>query len=171
MRLFGDMGPGEPPRLQSGVLFRLEPEIGPGRVLVQSADPTADDTLRSVDLGFVLSKLSVGQRVGLRLKVNAVKTANRTVGDVVRKTRIVIEPDELADWVASRLGSALINLSISEITTNIEKQRSTPLAVATIDASATVVGTAELARLVGSGVGKAKAFGCGLLTLRPVSTR
>jgi CRISPR system Cascade subunit CasE len=166
MQLFGDLGHDDQVRLRAGILFRLEPELGTGRVLVQSTDPTIDEALRRVDLGGVLSQLRTGQRVGLRLKVNAAKTANRTAGGQVHQTRVVLEPGEIAGWVENKLQAAFSAVTIAEITTGLERQRKTPLAVATIDALATVGDPEVLAQLVGTGIGKAKAFGCGLLTLR-----
>ena len=168
MRLFGDLGRDDTARLRGGVLFRVEPDIGTGRILVQSAEPTVDGSLRSVDLANTLTHLRDNQRVGLRLKINAVKTVNRTIDGKLRQQRENVPLDDLSSWVEGKLQGGLRDFYALDIVAATERQKGTPLFVATVDALATVADASTLASLVASGVGKGKSFGCGLLTLRPV---
>jgi CRISPR system Cascade subunit CasE len=162
MQLFGDLGP--EPRRAGGILYRVEPELG--RVLVQSSTPPLLDDLRVTSLDPFLTSIRVGQRVGLHTKVNIVKTVNRFDTTPSRRTREALAPHEIAPWITQRLAGVLDCVEVTGVAVSVEKQRNVPVVAATIDLNARCASEDELAALVGSGLGKAKSFGCGMISLR-----
>lgn len=168
MRLFGDIDGKNDVRQRAGILYRVEPGIGSGRVLVQSSELVRDSGIRSVELGSVLGCLKPGQPVGLRVKANVTRTVNRTENGLTKTHREPLDRDAIEPWFANAVESALQNVKVAEMELGIESQRSVPIAVVTIDASAAVVNTEALIRLVGIGIGRAKAFGCGMISVRPL---
>ena len=166
MRLFGELDGTSDVRQRAGILYRVEPGIGSGRVLVQSNDSISDPDIRRVDLGSVLGGLKASQAVGVRVKANVVRTVNRTVDGITKTHREPLGIDEIGAWVAAAMGGALSDVRLDEIELGQERQRSASIATSMIDARASVVDPAALVALVGSGIGRAKAFGCGLISVR-----
>ncbi|EQD25965.1 CRISPR-associated protein, CT1974, partial [mine drainage metagenome] len=133
-----------------------------------SSGLVGDSDIRSVELESVLSSLRPGQPVGLRVKANVARTVNRTENGLTKTHREPLDPDAIEPWFASAVEGALQNVKVDEMEFGIESQRSVPIAVVTIDASAAVVNAEALIRLVGAGIGRAKAFGCGMISVRPL---
>lgn len=168
MRLFGDLDGKDDVRERASILYRIEPGIGTGRVLVQSNCRVEDSNIRSKKLEYMLEGMRPGQLVGLRVKLNPVRTVNRTENGVTKTRREPLNPESIVPWFTSAIQRALGDLVVDQVESDIELQRSVPIAVVTIDASATVVNTDALISLVGTGLGRAKAFGCGMLSIRPL---
>lgn len=169
MRLFGQLE-GSDARNQADVLYRVEPGIGSGRVLVQSTQTTNDPAVLSVDLTSGLGRLEAGDRVGLRVKVNTAKTVNLDKGGRVVRVRQARAEEEIPGWFTERVSGAFADVLIGGLESGVERQRKVPIAVATIDATAVVADPEMMMRLVEEGLGKAKAFGCGLISVRPLRT-
>lgn len=170
MRLFGDLEGTDDVRQRAGILYRVEPNIGLGRVLVQSNEPARDSDIKRVDLGPFLASLQPGQVVGVRVKANPVRTVNRTIDGRTKTRRERIGPEEVEPWFTRVVEGALQGVRFEDVETSSERQRSSPIAVATIDAIAVVADVEALIGLVSAGVGRAKAFGCGLVSIRPSSS-
>ena len=167
MRLFGELDGGSV-RSATGILYRVEPGLGKGRVLVQSTVAPTDDTVRRIDLAAALGGLQTGDRVGIRVTAHAAKTVNHTTDGVTRKHRVARPPDELEAWFAEISDRALCDVRVEGLETGTERQHKVPIAVATIDLTAVVTDPPALLELVAAGVGKARAFGCGLVSVRLV---
>jgi CRISPR system Cascade subunit CasE len=170
MRLFGNIDGQTDVRHRAGILYRVEPNVGKGRVLVQSQLSTVYHDIRSVDLTSKLRYLRPNQGIGLRVKVNAIRTINRTNNGVKRTYREPLAPETVEPWFINIFSGALTNMEISKIEFDIECQRSVPIAVATIDARGVIENTEELTKLVATGIGRAKAFGCGLISVRRIAS-
>jgi CRISPR system Cascade subunit CasE len=117
-----------------------------------------------------LGRLEAGDRVGLRVKVNTAKTVNLDKGGRVVRVRQARAEEEIPGWFTERVSGAFADVLIGGLESGVERQRKVPIAVATIDATAVVADPEMMMRLVEEGLGKAKAFGCGLISVRPLRT-
>jgi CRISPR system Cascade subunit CasE len=174
MSLFGDLGSSPAARTNGQVLFRVEPDaLAPagtvGRVLVQSAaEPTAHG-IRVTSLAPVFAAYAPGVTVRLLLRANTVRTINRTHTDgKVRRHRARIPDGELEGWLNDRLGGAVLLHSTVLAEPGELRRGKAQLITTTYRTDATVTNPQVLARLVRDGVGRAKAYGCGMLSALPV---
>jgi len=105
-----------------------------------------------------------GDTVRFTVAVNPVTRRNQDEGGRVRRVESLTDP---VDLVTEKLALALrVDDVHSEVTWRTQR-KGTPLAVSTVTGIATVTDTNELARILREGIGRAKAFGCGLLTILP----
>ena len=99
---------------------------------------------------------AAGTVVRFRLTVNAVRRL-RAGG---------VEPvHDLDDWVAGKLTGALTNVTVLQHSRETRHSGRSPIQVDTVDGQAVVGDVTVLAGLLRFGVGRAKAYGCGLLTV------
>lgn len=161
-------------RAASRILFRVD-DTATGRVvLVQSliapthAPPTAK--VKTVHCG---TAMTTGTPVRFRVAVNAVMRSRRPDG----KHRDAPLPENQVDeWLTTKLTGALTDVTILNSTRSVygtdrkglKKGSLTALQVDTIDGVGTVHDADRLLELVIDGVGRAKAYGCGLLTVSPL---
>lgn len=177
MSLFPEVSTGSA-REALGVLYRVEPLQAGGRVIVQSLVPPAIDVGTTKPMPDPALVFPVGTDVRGRVTLNPVKTVN--VGPNRRRTRsYVVNPnvlDEdmterqaLTEWAASKLPLAdpHFDVAATSLASIARGQKRTPLFTATFDFYGTVQDTAAFAEAVASGVGKARAYGCGLITAIP----
>lgn len=171
MSLFPDDLPGREggARAAGRILHRLDtPPAGPARLLIQHAvalraDVATDPTLRHVALSAVLDRLVPGISCRFRVVLNAVRSQTGT-----GKRLAVTDPDDLVSWGHARLagcGFGHIEL-VAPPTTALTRGRS-PLWTARYDGHAQIADHDVAAGAVRDGVGRAKAYGCGLLSLLP----
>jgi len=160
-----------PARDELGVLFRVEPGVGTGRVLVQSrVQPLSQFELRSVPLDQLLERMEDGAEVRLRLRVNAIRTVNLKSAGRTQQHRVPVRGAALDGWVRSRLEQCgLSNLDDVSCDVQVAHFKETPLHTVLVDASAVVADVGLLRAAVEDGLGRAKAYGCGLLSVVPVS--
>ncbi len=159
-------GDGAGPRAAAHVLYRLELQAAKPYVLVQSDVPPVDDGLERRPMASFFALLEPGRKVGFRIDVNAVRMKSRT-----RR----LEPVPLAEvpqWAATtRLATGLRQIEVG-VPGDFEVRRGkggTPVRVVRLDGRA-VVSDGDLARdLVRRGVGRARSYGCGLLSIAPGS--
>ena len=161
-----DLGPD--PRSQVGALFRVDG----GSILVQSAEkpkwPKAYEA--QVKLEFKPSLLKVGERYRFRLGINSVAQSNRD-------GRCRRYPVPAVDWLAARedrLGATFEVRQVRQITLkdHVRREhytRSFAIQVSVIDGYLTVTHSQRLADAMVNGIGREKAYGCGLLSLLPVA--
>jgi CRISPR system Cascade subunit CasE len=174
MRLFGDLGSNPAARGNGHVLFRVEPNAsGPdgnlGRVLVQStAHPTAAG-VRVTSLAPVLAAYRPDLTVRLLLRANTVRTINRTDAQgKIRRHRARIPDSELEGWFKDRLSPAVdLHATVLAEPGHLRRGKA-QLITTTFRADATVTDPQALAQLVRDGIGRAKAYGCGMLSALPV---
>ncbi|MEX0666846.1 MAG: type I-E CRISPR-associated protein Cas6/Cse3/CasE [Acidimicrobiia bacterium] len=170
MRLFGDLGDNSQARSRGAVLFRVEPDVAGGRVLIQSSVPPIQSGLRTTGLGAVLERYAAGQRAQLLLTANTVRTINRTGLDGTTRThRARVPESQLGSWLKDRLHSAIELHDTISITPGVRRQGKAQLICTTFRATGTVTDPDRLRSLCIEGIGRAKAYGCGLLTALPLT--
>lgn len=175
MKLFGDL-PDKAPREARDILYRVEPsanvrtEFVRGRVLVQYTGPLTNSTYEHVDLAAVLQALTVGTTIKFKTKINVVKTVNITSKTGTSKTSRRRVPDaELAQWFSGKMQGFVVDeasLDVSPVT--IETMKKTPLYTATFSGIAKIGDQAAASSAVIKGIGKGRAYGCGLVSVIPV---
>ncbi|PLW02606.1 type I-E CRISPR-associated protein Cas6/Cse3/CasE [Corynebacterium ulcerans] len=176
-------------RADSNILFRLEALPGqPPYFFVQSSIEPSNRNLdnhiktRQVDL----VSPEAGTPIEFRLSINAVR---RKTIDATENTKRKIkttclslkaldsDPTETAagQWVKEKLSPALENIDIVRhgrqvlgANRNGEKTSNRTVQVDTIDGFAHVKDPAELQKILIHGIGRAKSYGCGMLTFRPI---
>jgi CRISPR system Cascade subunit CasE len=142
-------------RARSRILFRVDDARAGYLVLIQSATPPQVPGIAERPLPDLPGE---GVRVRFRVAVNSVYRH----GDKARP----VPEDEVPTWLPSRLAPALNDVEVARVDRVVKKHRGTrQLVVDTVDGTARVADTDALARLVVDGVGRAKAYGCGLLTI------
>lgn len=165
MRLFPETLPGEAGarRAAAGILYRLQPGDDP-TVLVQSLVPPDLIPLQA-QVSMVPSHLwsiPTGAKVVARVALNPV----RRHGSVARPVPL----DELSDWLEARLGEHFTELDLLNVATSIgsgrSKGRPPSLFVATVDLLGEVRDGASFDQVRREGLGRSRAYGCGLLTAR-----
>jgi CRISPR system Cascade subunit CasE len=146
-------------------------------VLLQSqATPNADGKTVRVIAGpksVPLTAFAQGMSFRFRLTANVVKTI-RDNSDPQRSIRVPLLKDEQQlDWLERKLGECA-HLDGASITPNAplffkRKGQAGKLVTVTFDGQLTVLDPGAFAELVRNGVGAAKSFGCGLLSLARAS--
>lgn len=172
MGLFPDTIPGHPERRRAdnGILYRFDrPPAGPSRLLVQHATPlrpglAADPALLQADLRPLLVNLGVGTATKFRIVLNAVRCQTQT------KRRVPLtDPDDLVTFGLQRLTAAglhLIQLADQPATT-LGATGKSPVWTAQYDGHALIADPDGVRHALLNGLGRAKAYGCGLLSLAP----
>lgn len=174
MALFGDLG--EDARARGGILFRTEPDQvahddTPGRVLIQSrVMPTDLDGVRRTKLSPLLDRIVDGDRVLLLLRANTVRTINRVDAAGIERThRARIPSTHLETWFEGRLAGAAKPDRPMRTTPGVARCGRAQLVMTTFQAPATVTDARRLAELARDGVGRAKSYGCGMLSILPLT--
>jgi CRISPR system Cascade subunit CasE len=166
MALFADIA-GDSARASSATLFRVEPAVRGGRVLVQSSERPSAPGLSVASLDGVLDKLTTGTQVRVLAKVNPVRTVNRTGADgTVRTHRAIVGADLLPSWFAGRLTGFEL-CGDPQIVTTYERFKKTPLYTVTLSGRASITDPDAARNVVVHGVGKARSYGCGLVSVLP----
>lgn len=187
MGLFEDVDSVKP-REKLNVLFRLEtPTTEPPYLLIQSAVSPSDEALMNIS-GLQCKEIELkaptsGTPVAFRIAVNAIRRTTITIDR--HKRRTLVKPVELdgtdspnptiSEWIAAKLEPALTELSVTnhlrEVITDPrtkKKPRTMTVQVDTIDGVARVADPVSLEKILSDGIGREKAYGCGLLTIRPL---
>lgn len=172
MSLFGDLGGSPQARANGNVLFRVEPDTAahdttPGRILIQSTAPPEADGLAVRDLTPLFATYQPGAPVRLTLRANTVRTINRTTGGVTRTHRARIPDADLDGWFKDRIGHAVDLAYPPAVIDGTLRRGKAQLITTTFLAEATVTDPDALIALVREGIGRAKAYGCGMLTALP----
>ena len=152
-------------RSHANILFRVEPDHG--RTLIQSTLPP-DDPTHTKDLTVLLDILTVGLRVDLLVDANTVRTVNRTHNGTVRTHRAQRHLDDIPAWLTNATAGALSDLTGLNVRRSYRNSRQNKLVVDTIRGQATIVEPARLTDLIVTGIGRAKAYGCGMISVLPV---
>ncbi|MDK7198350.1 type I-E CRISPR-associated protein Cas6/Cse3/CasE [Actinotignum sanguinis] len=168
----------ERPRAEMGILFRLDHVPGEAPFfLIQSREPVPQLNLphEAAMKEVALQELQSGTPVAFRIAVNAIQRIG-TGG-----TRSIPldgeEPDpgvpSLSEWLSAKLSPALTDVEIinsrREVLTTGSGENKRAVQVDTIDGAATVGDGAALLTLQKNGVGRAKSYGCGLLSIQVLS--
>lgn len=175
MSLFGDIDSATP-RKAAQILFRQEHDPS-NSLLIRSTEPPvrSREGMRTIEEG---SAPAAGTTVGFRLTLNAIHRS-RTTGPNPKNTTTPVRPDDfehdladtLSGFVAQKLAGALGNVEIHSHDRRLQGRYRPNKASITIqhdlvNGFAIVEDSEALSNLLASGVGRAKAYGCGLLTVR-----
>ncbi|MGW0939726.1 type I-E CRISPR-associated protein Cas6/Cse3/CasE [Streptomyces sp. NPDC002666] len=183
MRLVPDLN-GPTPRATTGLLFRTEPGPDP-TLLVQMAHtpdltalPTNYGTAQTLDLTPLLNSLTPGRT--MRYRITAAPTIARSAGNpthhpVTGKRRGKIThltgDDALAWWQHRATATGLEPLTLSGLPRPFPRTRyarSAPYFTLTqFDGLARITDTSLLTHALTNGIGRAKSYGAGLLSLAP----
>lgn len=181
MRLFPTRMPGAEPqrRATSGVLYRLDTHPDqPATVLVQSLLPPEliPAQARVLTLPDHVWDAPADTSIAFRVAVCPIRRHKLPKGRPGGERTIVVPDSGLEQWVTQKLSGALtkveiLNISTRTTTAHQPASHSCPPRVnlATIDGVARVDDAANLDRLRVHGVGRAKAYGAGLLTTRQLN--
>lgn len=163
---------GDAPRQEFGVLWRAEPSDAP-TILMQSkiepdlqALPAGYATAQTRPLDDHLAALADGQVLHYRVVLNPV-SKSRTHGNRQR----VIPSSERAVWAAKRLLTAGLDLLTPPTLTGLpvryikRADKRLPIYATQVDGIGRVAEADALSTALKSGVGHAKAWGCGLMTV------
>ena len=181
MALFGTID-SETPREAKGILFRLD--TIPGQVptyLIRSETPIEVATPGARSKEEPEDVPSSGTTIQFRIAVNGIQRTNRSTA---KPTRLDDQPpvDEndrtitISEWLKQRLAGALkdihINNHVREVLGVDRRGRRTGngkvIQIDTIDGVAVVDDETILKEKLVKGVGRAKSYGCGLLTVRAI---
>lgn len=187
MHLFPELA-GTTPRATSSILFRLDTVAGSAPYFLIQSDiaPTEGNPVETKQIELVSPP--VGAHISFRLAVNAIKRKGSAAGSSHKRgygvTPIPFDGDAEADerlprmseWLADKLSPALGEVTIMNHqrqalgTDRFGRSQVSPFVVQvdTIDGFARVEDTAHLEYLLLKGVGRAKSYGCGLLSIRPL---
>lgn len=147
--------------------------------LVEQAGWPTTSTWSTGDLGALLDNLAVGQNWGFRLTANP--TRSTRIGDRQRSQRVgCVTAEQQLEWFLTR--AAGWGIWVPEVdgqpsvavngrgTRSFRRQGArVTLVVATFDGRLQVTDPDCLRTAMVDGIGPGKAYGCGLLTLAPVS--
>jgi CRISPR system Cascade subunit CasE len=165
MSLFRENLPGaqQQRRATSHILYRLESDAG--RILVQTTVTPArtDHGIRLTDLTGLVQYLTAGTTVRFRLDINAVRCQAGS------HRRTPVSATDFPDWLAARLQPALTTATILDAPVTLRHTSGTPLRIAHVTGTAHINNPAALRDLIRNGVGRAKAYGCGLLSTLPTT--
>jgi CRISPR system Cascade subunit CasE len=161
-----DLGPD--PRKQAGVLFRVDG----ASILVQSTmKPKWPKSYEAeVKLEFKPSLLKAEKRYRFRFGLNSVAQSNRD-------GRCRRYPVPVSQWLAAREEMLGATFDIRKVESMVlydhvrreHYTRSFPIHVSVIDGYLRVTDPIKLADAIREGIGREKAYGCGLLSLLPVA--
>ncbi|ASO21823.1 CRISPR system Cascade subunit CasE [Actinoalloteichus hoggarensis] len=173
---------GDTPRRQAGALFRVDSGPAGDQLLVQSSLrpeparlPPDYGTLRTTELTTLLDTLENTMVVHYRLVAN---TSKRLAKDTDRHRRgqlVSLKGEEILDWWHRRSaehGLALASVEATAVTAPRSRDRAAIRHARTrFQGVATVVDAERLRDAVLSGIGRARAYGCGLLSVVPARAR
>ncbi|NTW39268.1 MAG: type I-E CRISPR-associated protein Cas6/Cse3/CasE [Cellulomonadaceae bacterium] len=154
-------GPAHERRACAGILYRLDDTPHGRFVLVQSRVPPTRPTPSTLTKDATAAlRPPRGTSVRFRVAVNAVQ---RPANGGTRP----VPNDDVESWLAAKMEPGLTGVNLLTHTRQVHSRGDRSLQVDTINGIATVTETTVLTTLLRTGVGRAKAYGCGLLTLAP----
>lgn len=170
MSMFPEV-PGETPRVDLGVLYRLEPG-DKAVLLVQSSAPAerqpAGFTIAgSRPLEPLLDALQPGQRVRYRVVANATRS---TFERGTRGKLKALTGQDASEWWQRRAAVCGLQLGADHTAETVgltgrRGENQVTVIGTRFDGIATVLDADSLRTAVREGIGRAKAYGCGLLSL------
>ncbi len=151
-------------RLSRNILFRVD-EGAAGKIILIRADVAPTNLPRDAktkDVG--VGAPPVGTPVRFRVTVNAIRRT-KPLGPTVKRGHGTSPVDRIAEWVTAKLGPGLEDVTVFDHVRSVASSGRAPLQLDVVDGHGIVSDSAALEELLRGGVGRSKAFGCGLLTL------
>lgn len=162
-------GPADQRRHTSNILFRLDtPPTGTPRLLVQATIALTDTTeLPTRDLTPLMAALTPGSHIRFRVVLNPVKAAGKD--QRWKRTPIVNtldDPDSITQFGLEQLARAgLTSVTLTDLPRTDLVHAKTALWTAQYDGHALVANPDQLQGAIRAGIGRSKAYGCGLLSI------
>jgi CRISPR system Cascade subunit CasE len=169
-------GLGDQPRRQAGVLYRIEETPGGTRVLVQTGLrpnlarlPAHYGSAQARDLDPLLRWLREGLMVRYRL------TANTCLRRSHSKTVVPLRGADAEKWWTDRAPGcgldlqSLLSRSPGDAVGGDNPKTSIRHTITQFDGVAAISDPSALATVIGTGIGRGKSHGCGLLSIAPMS--
>jgi len=156
----------EAARAAAGILYRVDnPANRSPRLLVQHRCPLkaglAGPPLQQADLGPLLTALRPGMAVHFRAVLNAVRSQTAT-----GKRLAVTDEVDLVGWGLDRFtGAGLGDVQLADRPKTELGHAKRALCTAHYDGIGTITDAERLREAVQNGLGRARAYGCGLLSL------
>lgn len=169
MSLFPATLPGEFHERRAGgnVLWRLDVSPAGSPVVTVQSSATPKDIedgvggVRVIEISGLLNAVTASEFVRLKVDVNAVhRRDGRVVGTV--------NDNDFADWFSRRLGNAAADTFVQSLVWEQATARGAALAVAHVVADVRTGNKDALHALLKTGLGRAKAYGCGLVLATPL---
>jgi CRISPR system Cascade subunit CasE len=151
-------------RLSRNILFRVD-ETSSGKIILVRSDVPPTNLPREGK-----TKLTDGHTPGeatavrFRLTANAVHRS-RPGDPSLRRGKGTTPVADISEWVTSRLSVAFDDITVFNHDRTVATSGKAPLQLDVVDGYAIVKNHAALEILLRDGVGRSKAFGCGLLTV------
>lgn len=164
------------------LIYLVSPEAPDLTHMVEDAGwPTRDDGWESRPYGPLLARLQEGQRWAFRLTANPVTHTYSAQNPDKRKWLGHVTVDQQIQWLLDRsdkfgfeidkgeAGGYNLSVSNREALEFKRARHGKPVTIrtATFDGVFSVTNTERLERALNKGIGRAKAYGCGLMTLAP----
>lgn len=183
MSIFGDID-NNTPRQDVSVLYRLEQSALNNQTL-QYEEPyylvlsRIKPTLQSPKIQvkeYVLPSVAAGQQVVFRVALNAIKRHDKGITPIPVDIFLPEEEgtSQLGAFLQRKLAPGLKDIEVINHVREVVKDRThkaidhKTIQVDTFDGVAVVDDPASLADMLLEGVGRAKAYGCGLLSVKPL---
>lgn len=171
MQLFPETlpGPTNERRTTSAILYRIETDPTP-HILLQTLTPVLPEYRNEVeetDLMPVLTNLTQNTTVAFRTRINAVRR-NET-----NNSREPITPEQLPGKLlhptntSGLLNGALTNITILDTHHSVLHNNRTPINTYRVTGLAQIDNPETLAHKIVHGIGPARSYGCGLLSIIP----
>lgn len=169
-------GLGDQARQQAGILYRIETTPTGVDLLVQTRDeprteqlPAGYGTSETRDLSPELEALTTGVRLRYRIAANATKRLASGYGEKAGKLTMLAGEDAEEWW---RQRAAAHGLEVDTLTSarqesarSGDRKRPIKHTITRFDGTGTVTDPDLLRTAVEEGIGRARAYGCGLLSL------
>lgn len=151
-------------RATSNILFRVD-EASTGKVLLVRSDIAPTNLPRGAQTKAVPQQmLEVGEAIRFRLTANAIRRSRPATPDV--KRGVGISPvEDVAEWVTNKLAGAVEDVTIFSHDRSVVTSGKSALQLDVVDGYGLVHDVEALQVLLKTGIGRSKAFGCGLLTV------
>lgn len=170
------------PRGRRNILFRLETPAGEAPYFLIQSDiaPTKSSVPEILTKEVELEAPRTGSMVVFRIALNAVRRQSYTDFSGKRSYRVSpVQPDHvdtesetITPWLSHKLSLALADLEITnhrrEVLEDHYKKAMMRLQVDSIDGVAVVADESALLTALHIGVGREKAYGCGLLSIKAI---
>lgn len=167
MTLFDPQLPGDAGfrRAASAILYRVEGDRRNPYLLIQSyvALASTNESLVRTDLSGLIQRLTPGTAVMFRMDINAVRCQSRST------RRLPVPEPEIPEWLTgTTMSRGLSEIAVGNLRVSTLRAGRTPLRIARVNGTAVVRDHEALVALIGEGVGRARAYGCGLLSMLPI---
>ncbi len=151
-------------RLSRNILFRVD-ETTSGKIILVRSDVQPTNLPREAKTKLVsVEAPSAGTPVRFRMTVNAIRRS-RPADPSIKRGKGVTPVDDISVWIESHLSVAFADITVFTHDRTVVTSGKAPLQLDVVDGYATVSDKTVLEALIRNGVGRAKAYGCGLLTI------